>query len=38
MPKRIQEDKKKDRGTVQMAVAGDNAVQVQKFGGVHIWD
>jgi hypothetical protein len=31
-------DKKKDRGTVQMAVAGDNAVQVQKFGGVHIWD
>ncbi len=31
-------DKKKDRGTVQMAIAGDNAVQVQKFGGVHIWD
>lgn len=31
-------DKKKDIGAVQIAVAGDNAVQVQKFGGVHIWD
>ncbi len=31
-------EKKKDSGTVQVAVAGDNAVQVQKFGGVHIWD
>ena len=33
-------DKKKSKGTVQVAVAGDNAtqVQVQKFGGVHIWD
>lgn len=30
--------KKKDSGTVQVAVAGDIAVQVQKFGGVHIWD
>lgn len=31
-------EKKKSKGTVQVAVAGDNAVQVQKFGGVHIWD
>lgn len=31
-------EKKKDKGTVQVAVAGDNAIQVQKFGGVHIWD
>ena len=31
-------DKKKDRGAVQISVAGDNAVQVQKFGGIHIWD
>lgn len=31
-------EKKESRGTVQVAVAGDNAVQVQKFGGVHIWD
>ena len=31
-------DKKKSKGAVQVAVAGDNAVQVQKFGGVHIWD
>ena len=30
--------KKKDIGAVQVAVAGDNAVQVQKFGGIHIWD
>jgi hypothetical protein len=34
----VMPDKKKDKGTVQVAVAGDNAVQVQKFGGVHIWD
>ena len=31
-------DKKKDRWAVQISVAGDNAVQVQKFGGIHIWD
>ncbi len=32
-------EKKKDKGNVQIAVAGDNAVhQIQKFGGVHIWD
>lgn len=31
--------KKKDNGTVQVAIAKGNAVhQVQKFGGVHIWD
>ena len=30
--------KKQNKGAVQVAVAGDNAVQVQKFGGVHIWD
>lgn len=31
-------EKKKSKGDAQIAVAGDNAVQVQKFGGVHIWD
>ena len=31
-------EKKKKQGAVQISVAGDNAVQVQKFGGVHIWD
>ena len=31
-------EKKKENGAVQVAVAGDNAIQVQKFGGVHIWD
>ena len=32
-------EKKKNKGTVQISVAGDNAIhQVQKFGGVHIWD
>ena len=31
-------EKKRDTGTVQAAVAGDNAVQVQKFNTAHIWD
>jgi len=31
-------DKKKDIGAVQVSVAGDNAAQVQKFGGIHVWD
>lgn len=32
-------EKKKDNETVQVAIAKGNAVhQVQKFGGVHIWD
>lgn len=32
-------EKKKDKGTVQVAIAKGNSVhQVQKFGGVHIWD
>lgn len=30
-------EKKKDNRTVKVAVAGDNAIQVQKLGGVHIW-